>query len=76
MAQEKWREGVEKLQEDDITMVEVYQSFIDDTMMLYPKVTMPEARVIVRNAINRAVIGRMIRQEIDYFMIHGEFWKE
>ncbi len=70
-----WRKGLEELQKDDITMVEVYQSYIDDLMMEFPEVTMPEARVIVRNAVNRAAVGNIVRSEIAYFMENGEFWK-
>lgn len=70
-----WKAGIEKLQEDDITMQEVYQGYIDDTMMDYSAMTMTDARIIVRHALNRATTGRVVREEIAYYMEHGEFRK-
>jgi hypothetical protein len=70
-----WKAGIEKLQEDDITMQEVYQGYIDDVMMDYSAMTMTDARIIVRHALNRATTGRVVREEIAYYMEHGEFRK-
>ena len=70
-----WKFGIEKLQEDDITMQEVYQGYIDDVMMDYSAMTMTDARMIVRHALNRATTGRVVREEIAYYMEHGEFRK-
>lgn len=70
-----WKAGIEKLQEDDITMQEVYQGYIDDVMMDYSAMTMTDARIIVRHALNRATTGRAAREEIAYYMEHGEFRK-
>ena len=70
-----WKAGIEKLQEDDITMQEVYQGYIDDVMMDYSAMTMTDARIIVRHALNRATTGRTVREEIAYYMEHGEFRK-
>lgn len=70
-----WKLGIEKLQADDITMQEVYQGYIDDVMMDYSAMTMTDARIIVRHALNRATTGRVVRKEIAYYMEHGEFRK-
>ena len=70
-----WKAGIQKLQEDDITMQEVYQGYIDDTMMDYSQMQMTDARIIVRHALNRARVGRLVREEIVYYMEHGEFRK-
>lgn len=70
-----WKTGIDKLQEDDITIQEVYQGYINDVMMDYSAMTMPDARIIVRHALNRATTGRVVREEIAYYMEHGEFRK-
>lgn len=69
-----WLEGLKALDQEDVTMQEVYQSFIDDTMMEHPELTMPQARVLVRNAINQKVVGDLVRKEIEYFMVNGRYW--
>ena len=74
MADKKWLEGLKALDQEDVTMQEVYQSFIDDTMMEHPELTMPQARVLVRNAINQKVVGDLVRKEIEYFMVNGRYW--
>ena len=75
MDKAKWKQGIENLQKDDITMQEVYQGYIDDVMMDYSAMTMTDARIIVRHALNRATTGRVMRNEIAYYMEHGEFRK-
>ena len=70
-----WKAGIEKLQEDDITFQEIIQSWCDEMMMEYPGMTVPDARIIYRNALNRASVGRVVQLEIAYYMEHGEFYK-
>lgn len=74
MTEKPWLEGLKALDQEDVTMQEVYQSFIDDTMMEHPELTMPQARVLVRNAINQKVVGDLVRKEIEYFMVNGRYW--
>ena len=71
-----WKQGIENLQKDDITFQELIQSWCDDIMMEYPGVTVPDDRIIIRHAMNRATVGRKIREEIEYYMENGEFWSE
>ena len=71
-----WKAGIENLQKDDITFQEIIQSWCDDIMMDYQGVTVPDARIIFRHALNRATVGRKIREEIAYYMKNGEFWHE
>lgn len=74
MQQKPWLEGLKALDQEDVTMQEVYQSFIDDTRMEHPELTMVQARVLVRNAINQKVVGDLVRKEIEYFMVNGRYW--
>ena len=71
MQQQPWLEGLKALDQEDVTMQEVYQSFIDDARMEHPELTMVQARVLVRNAINQKVVGDLVRKEIEYFMVNG-----
>ena len=69
-----WKEGLKKLEEDDITMQELYHSWEDEIRMEYPQVLDGrDARLIFRHALNRAVVGRLIRGEIAYYMENGRF---
>lgn len=74
MQQQPWLEGLKALDQEDVTMQEVYQSFIDDARMEHPELTMVQARVLVRNAINQKVVGDLVRKEIEYFMVNGRYW--
>lgn len=74
MTDKKWLEGLKALDQEDVTMQEVYQSFIDDARMEHPELTMVQARVLVRNAINQKVVGDLVRKEIEYFMVNGRYW--
>ena len=76
MDKTKWKAGIEELEKDDITFSEIIQSWCNDIMMDHPEVTVPDARIIFRHALNRATVGRKIREEIEYYMENGEFWHE
>jgi hypothetical protein len=69
-----WKAGLEELKKDDITMQELYHSWEDEIRMEYPYVIDGrDARLIFRHALNRAIVGQVLRSEIDYYMEHGRF---
>ena len=69
-----WKAGLEELKKDDITFNEIIQSWCDEIMMEYPYVIDGrDARLIFRHALNRAIVGQVLRSEIDYYMEHGRF---
>lgn len=69
-------DGIRKLDDEDVSMMDIYHGYINELMCEFPELTMPQARIIVRNAFNRADVGRTVRAQIEWFMAHGEFWKE
>lgn len=73
MQQAKWKEAVKELDKDDITLVEITKGWTDDLMLDHPEVSYREARVIMKNALNRAHIGRIVRKEMEYFVRTGKF---
>ena len=68
-----WKQGIERLQEEDVSLMEIYTGYTDELMLDYPQITPTDAKIIFRNALNRATVGQVIRREIEYYMEHGRF---